>query len=253
MSRRRRRFRPAAVAIDLAELHHIPAIMALCRKFGEKHVDIRQSKALEWAIIERRFFIFIDLESGAIIGCAGVYPYRAGPQLLNELGTNVLKPQWRGRGLADFIVALRAIDALVNDPGSICVAELYLDSVKSLAVLERNGFVEVEPCEGRTAHAAAASDKPVRHMQLRLGAIPYLASLIAEIADSGVLKYKDCETHVVFPASYWISTPAGSELLAELIEGNFRSIRAGEEERDAPSTGDLPAPTPPPRPPKRSN
>jgi N-acetylglutamate synthase-like GNAT family acetyltransferase len=250
MSGRRNRRRTPAVAIELAEFHQIPAVLALCRTHGEKHVDIRQTQALKRAIAERRFYVLIDLHAGDIVGCAGVYPYRVGPNARNELGTNVLKPQWRGRGLADLIVALRAIGAMINHPGSTCVSELYLDSVKSKAVLERNGFVEVEPDEGMIAHALAASTEPVLHMRLLHSAVPYLASLLSNVADSGVLKHRDIETQVVLPTIYWLSTASGRELLAELVQGDLRSIQAGGDEGCLPR-GDLPPPARPARSPKR--
>lgn len=252
MSRRRkRRKRSRRVAVTRAEFEHITLILNLCREHGEGNVDFRQSAALEQAIAEGNFILFIDLDSRRVIGCAAVYPYSSGGRLLNELGTSVFVPEWRGLGLVNVSVALRSLHAMMSEPGSICVSELYLRSVKSKAVLERNGFTQVEPDEHRAAHAAAVSPEPVIHMELQVAAVPYLASLLLEIVEGPLLTRDGEEIQVTFVGIYWLSTPSGLRMLAELAAGDLHSIMSSEEPRDDAPDGEVPAPPRPPRPPKQ--
>jgi N-acetylglutamate synthase-like GNAT family acetyltransferase len=227
------RHRSSTIVVQPAALEDIPIILALCREYGEGNVDIRQLKALVEAVLEGGVHLFIDMETDEVVGCGAVYPYKLKGQILHELGTSVLVPAYRHLGIADVSVAFRSIYSMVNEPGSICVSEIYLDSVKSKAVLERNGYVEVEPDQGRRDHAKAVSDAPVRHMELELRAVPRLAYLLLAMVEGAPILRNGKATFIRFADSYWINTEAGKSLLAALIGGDYTPLRP-ETKRDRP-------------------
>ncbi len=220
-------------------------IFELCREAGENKVDFRPTYSLIAATQEGRLHTLIDDATGKMIGCVSIYPYLAGDQQLNEIGTLVLLPDYRGRGIADFMVYLSALQAMLVDPGSICVSELYEDSLKAKRLLERLGMRQVVPCEFRRAHAESSTTRPVLHLELGDGPVPDWAGKLREWITAGMTATDGLRVRFLLGEGYWFDTEPGLEVLRRLSFGDLSAIRRDGDEDSLGNHGGPPPPKPP--------
>jgi N-acetylglutamate synthase-like GNAT family acetyltransferase len=229
-------------------MDHIFDINRLCREAGENKVDIRNVYVQIAAIQEGILHLLFDDSTGELIGCVSIYTFDDGDRQFNEIGTLVLLPAYRGLGIADFIVTLSCLHIMLADPGSICVSELYEDSVKAKTVLERIGFRQIVPCEFRRARADAPPSRAVIHMELGDGPVPVMASHLLVWMERGMIIRSGMKVRFLFGDGYWLNTEAGREVLRRLSLGDLSPVRKdGDEDSPiAPHGG----PPPPPKPPR---
>lgn len=229
----RSRLRSVTIVIQPARREDMPIIVRLVELHGEGKVDLRGKRAFQEAIDQKRFHIYVDLETDEIIGFAGVYPYTAGPRRLGELGTSLIVPPYRRRGIADFSVAFRSINSMSAEPGLVCVSEIYPNSLASRTVLERQGFRVVDPDRWQNAHALEASADPVLHLELGDPPIQAMGAFLLPHIDGLPLEKNGLETYILLGDAYWLAEPKGRQLLVRISRGDLRDLRPVGDKEEA--------------------
>ena len=198
-------------------------IQKIWSKYGEGNVDIRDQSAVDAAIESSGLHVFEEERAG-IVATAGYFPYHQGQ--FAELGGSCWHPDFRSLGGADISVAFRAMLAVLYEPGTLPVSELYYTSRKSAAVLTRSGWVRlvvIPRVMHEHAYAANAID-PVHHYALPPAALPAAARQLLRAIEGVPVKRRNSELTINFSCNYGFDNCAMLAAIERVSLGDLRVV-----------------------------